>query len=352
MINKRTTGDGRPYDAAGDRPVKNLSGINILKVDKWNPDAGIIQEGGSILRNGGLVAFPTETVYGLGANGLSPEAVRKIFLAKERPLDNPLILHLAEAKDASALAEVDARASKVMAAFWPGPLTLVLRARPGIPAEVTAGLSTVALRVPDHPVALALIEAAGCPVAAPSANRSGRPSSTDAEAVVADLGTKVDLVLDAGRVDIGLESTVIDLTGPKALLLRPGGTAVERLEAFLGEPLGSSDATSKKRSPGTRYKHYSPAVPVRVWIADEAGKADNKFQDSIDPAKSGFMGVNPPPAEFARVILFESEDSYARGVFAGFRQLEAEGLSIVAEWPKSQGIGLALRDRIRRASIS
>ena len=329
--------------------MEGLSVTNILKIDKWNPDAGIIRKGGSILRDGGLVAFPTETVYGLGANGLSSEAARKIFLAKERPADNPLILHLSDAKDAPALAEVDARASEVMAAFWPGPLTLVLRARPGIPAEVTAGLSTVALRVPDHPVALALIEATGCPIAAPSANRSGRPSPTDAEAVSADLEGKVDLVLDAGRVDIGLESTVIDLTGRKALLLRPGGVIVERLEAFLGGPLGPADEISKKRSPGARYKHYSPAVPVHVWQADEA---DKKLHDSIDPAKSGFMGVSPPPVEFARVILFESEESYARGIFAGFRQLEAEGLCIVAEWPKSHGIGLALRDRIRRASIS
>jgi L-threonylcarbamoyladenylate synthase len=323
--------------------------MEFLKVDRWNPDASAMAKAGAILRSGGLVAFPTETVYGLGANGLDPGAVRKIFIAKERPLDNPLILHLAKAKDAETFAELDVRASEVMAAFWPGPLTLVLKARPnvfGVPAEVTAGLSTIALRVPDHPVALALIEAAGCPIAAPSANRSGRPSPTDAEAVAADLGDKVDLVLDAGRVDIGLESTVIDLTGPKALLLRPGGTTIERLEAFLGEPLGLPDNDSKKRSPGTRHKHYAPGVPVRIWAEGE------RLSDSIDPVASGFMGVSPPPAEFARVISFESDENYARGVFAGFRQLEAEGLSIVAEWPKSQGIGLALRDRIRRASIS
>ena len=314
------------------------------KVDRWNPDSGVMMKAGSILRGGGLVIFPTETVYGLGANGLAPEAVRKIFSAKERPSDNPLILHLAEAKDACALAEVDARASEVMAAFWPGPLTIVLRARSHVPAEVTAGLPTVALRVPDHPVALALIGAAGCPVAAPSANRSGRPSPTDAEAAAADLGNKVDLVLDAGHVDIGLESTVIDMTGRKTLLLRPGGTNVEKLEAFLGEPLELPGDDSRRRSPGTLHKHYAPTVPVRVWAAGE------NLHDSIDPAMSGFMGVSPPPAEFARVISFESEESYARGVFAGFRQLEAEGLGIVAEYPRPLGIGLALRDRILRAS--
>ena len=317
---------------------------NVIKVDRWNPDAEVMRRGASILREGGLVVFPTETVYGLGANGLAPDAVKKIFLAKGRPSDNPLILHLADAKNAEKFAEIDARASKVMTAFWPGPLTIVLRARPNVPAEVTAGLPTVALRVPDHPVALALIGAAGCPVAAPSANRSGRPSPTDAEAAASDLGNAVDLVLDAGRVDIGLESTVIDLTGHKALLLRPGGAIVERLEAFLGESLELPDDDSKKRSPGTRHRHYSPAVPVHVWAAGE------KLHDSIDPASSGFMGISTPPAEFARVISFESEESYARGVFAGFRQLEAERLSIVAEWPEPMGIGLALRDRIRRAS--
>ena len=315
-----------------------------IKVDRWNPASEVILKAGAILKGGGLVAFPTETVYGLGANGLKAEAVKKIFLAKGRPSDNPLILHLTDAKDAGVLAEIDVRASKTMATFWPGPLTIVLRARSCIPAEVTGGLSTVALRVPNHPVALALIEAAGCPVAAPSANLSGRPSPTDAEAVAADFGSGVDLILDAGRVDIGVESTVIDLTGRKVVLLRPGGAIIEKLEAFFGEPLALPDDDSKRRSPGTRYKHYAPSVSVRVWTAGE------RLHDSIDPAMSGFMGVSPPPAGFARVISFESEESYARGVFAGFRQLEADGLNIVAEWPNPQGIGLALRDRIRRAS--
>jgi L-threonylcarbamoyladenylate synthase len=307
-----------------------------------------MQKAGAILREGGLVAFPTETVYGLGANGLTPDAVKKIFLAKGRPSDNPLILHISKAEEAEALAEVDQRTAGVMAAFCPGPLTLVLRARPCVPEEVRAGLSTVALRVPDHPVARALIEAAGRPIAAPSANRSGRPSPTDAEAVTADLGDNVNLVLDAGPVDIGLESTVIDLTGPKVMLLRPGGAPLERLEAFFGEPLGLPDGKSKKRSPGTRYKHYAPAVPVRVWARGD------DLHESIAPAKWGFMGLNPPPpVNFARVILFDSEESYARGVFAGFREMEAQGLvGIVTEWPRPVGIGLALRDRIKRASLS
>jgi L-threonylcarbamoyladenylate synthase len=297
------------------------------------------------LKDQGLVAFPTETVYGLGANGLSPDAVNKIFWAKGRPADNPMILHVAESAQAEALAEVDGRAAGTIRAFWPGPLTLVLPARPHIPKEVTAGLSTVALRMPDHPVALALIEMAQCPVAAPSANRSGRPSPTNAEAVAADLGDRIDVLLDAGSVDVGLESTVIDLTGRRISLLRPGGTPVEKLEEFFGEPLESPGNDARKRSPGTRYRHYAPALPVSIWVPDEGEIPP------IDPSTSGFMGMTQPSVAFARTMLFDSEDAYARGVFAGFRHFEAEGLRhIVAEWPQPQGIGLALRDRIQRAA--
>jgi L-threonylcarbamoyladenylate synthase len=276
---------------------------------------------------------------------LNPEAVRRIFRAKERPVDNPLILHLSTSEEAEALAETDERAKAVMAAFWPGPLTVVLPARPVVPKEVTGGLSTVALRVPDHPVALALIRMAGCPVAGPSANRSGRPSPTDAEAVAADLGDRIDCLLDAGAVDVGLESTVVDLTGPEVLLLRPGGTSVERLEAFFGEPLRFPEGDAKKRSPGTRYRHYAPSVPVFVWVPGE------ELPRPAVPSASGFMGTTPPPAHFARTVLFDSEESYARGMFAGFRRFEAEGFRhIVVEWPGPEGLGLALRDRIRRAA--
>jgi L-threonylcarbamoyladenylate synthase len=317
-----------------------------VKIDRWNPDSKPLARAASILKNGGLAAFPTETVYGLGADGLNPDAVNKIFQAKGRPADNPLILHVAEPQQATSLAEVDSRAADTIRAFWPGPLTLVLPARSHIPKEVTAGLSTVALRMPDHPVALALIERAECPVAAPSANQSGRPSPTDAEAVAADLGDRIDILLDAGSVDVGLESTVIDLTGRRVLLLRPGGTPVEKLEEFFGEPLEAPEDDAKKRSPGTRYRHYAPTLPVSIWTPDEG-----EIPRSIDPSTSGFMGMTPLSVDFARTVLFDSEDAYARGVFAGFRHFEAEGLRhIVVEWPRPQGIGLALQDRIRRAS--
>jgi L-threonylcarbamoyladenylate synthase len=313
-------------------------------VDHWNPDPSLIARAGSLLRDGRLVAFPTETVYGLGANGLDPEAVKKIFLAKGRPSDNPLILHLRDPRDARSLARVDERAGAVMEAFCPGPLTLVLPALPVVPGEVTAGLETVALRVPDHPVALSLIEAAGCPIAAPSANRSGRPSPTDADAVADDLDGRVDLILDAGGVEIGVESTVLDLTGEKPVLLRPGGMSVEKLAAFLGEVPGGADKHSARRSPGTRYRHYAPLVPVRVWDG-------GRFPGGADLLKSGFIGLDVPDAKFARVIVFTSPENFARGIFAAFRRMEAEGvLFIVVQWPDARGIGLALRDRIRRAA--
>ncbi|MDR3264922.1 MAG: threonylcarbamoyl-AMP synthase [Synergistaceae bacterium] len=314
-----------------------------IALDRWNPDPSVIERAGALLREGRLVAFPTETVYGLGANGLDPGAVKKIFLAKGRPSDNPLILHLCDPRDARSLARVDARAEAVMEAFWPGPLTLVLPALPVVPAEVTAGLETVALRMPDHPVALSLIGAAGCPVAGPSANRSGRPSPTDADAVMADLDGRVDLVLDAGAVEVGVESTVLDLTGERAVLLRPGGMSVERIAEFFGEEPGVADKNSARRSPGTRYRHYAPAVPVHVWHGEE-------LRD-IDPATSGFIGLDLPRADFARAIVFDSSENFARGIFAGFRRMEADGvLRIVVQWPDARGIGLALRDRIRRAS--
>ncbi|MDR2529838.1 MAG: threonylcarbamoyl-AMP synthase [Synergistaceae bacterium] len=315
-----------------------------IETDPWNPKPEVIARAAAILRSGGLVAFPTETVYGLGADGLNPQAVEKIFQAKGRPQDNPLILHLSVPQEAEELAELDSRARAVMGAFWPGPLTLVLPARPAVPEAVRAGLPTVALRIPDHPVALALIRKTGRPIAGPSANRSGRPSPTDAAAVAADLGESVELILDAGNVNIGLESTVIDLTGEKILLLRPGGMPIERLEEFFGTPLGAPGGGEKKRSPGTRYRHYAPDVPVYIWDHKE------ELPGAIDLAQSAFIGMTPPPFGFARMVLFDSQENYARGVFAAFRRLEAEGVRhIVAEWPAPSGIGLALRDRILRA---
>ena len=319
-----------------------------VKLDPWNPDPEILREAGAVLRAGGLVAFPTETVYGLGANALDPEAVKKIFEAKGRPSDNPLILHLSRPEQAEPLAYLDDRARNLMAAFWPGPLTLVLRACDVVPRETRGGLDTAALRMPDHPVALALIEAAGLPLAAPSANLSGRPSPTDAGSVWEDMAGRIDMILDGdgGVAAVGIESTVIDVSEERPLLLRPGALPREVIEGFLGVPLGEPDGLGRRRSPGARYRHYAPRVPVRVWRPGESVPTPVGRTEGW-----AFMGLSTPPARFARELLFDSVENYARGLFAGFRTLEAGGVEgILAEQPPSDGVGLGLRDRIRRAA--
>lgn len=231
-------------------------------------------EGGRILQGGGLVAFPTETVYGLGANGLDPEAVRQIYVAKGRPSDNPLILHIAELDDLEQLVtEVPEQAQKLMTQFWPGPLTLVFQKQPSVPREVTGGLDTVAVRMPSHPIARALIQLAGVPIAAPSANRSGRPSPTLAQHVVQDMDGRVAMIIDGGPCEVGVESTVVDVTTPEAILLRPGGISLEDLREVLGDvklDVGVASAVNerseefKPRSPGMKYRHYSPEAEILI----------------------------------------------------------------------------------------
>lgn len=319
----------------------------FLNVDKWNPDPDVIREAASVLQNEGLVAFPTETVYGLGANGLNGEAVKKIFAAKGRPADNPLILHISHPNEAQKFAIVDERAKRIINEFFPAPLTLVLPVKPCVPREVTAGLNTVAFRMPSHPVALALIEKAGFPIAAPSANKSGRPSPTDAHAVMEDLGNKIDMVLESGECDIGVESTVIDISQEKIFLLRPGGMPTENIEKFLGIKLLNGGETEKKSSPGTRYRHYAPNIPLFLLH-----RGDKEFNFS---GAYGYMGIKEPDfycnGECRSKIIFENVENYARGVFAALRKMEKEGLGcIIAELPENKGVGLALHDRLLRAS--
>lgn len=239
-------------------------------------DAAALRRAGAILRRGGLVAFPTETVYGLGADALNPEAVARIFAAKGRPADNPLIVHVTGIEQAgpAVVAAWPDVARRLAERFWPGPLTLVLPAGPAVPAAVRAGLPTVAVRCPAHPVAQALIAAAGTPVAAPSANRSGRPSPTRAEDVWADLGPHLDLLLDAGPVSVGVESTVVDVTAWPPRLLRPGGLPVEDLEVVLGVSLApppALGAAAAAPAPGMKYRHYAPEAPVVLAAGIEAG---------------------------------------------------------------------------------
>ena len=229
---------------------------------------------GEILRAGGLVGMPTETVYGLAADATNPKAALSVFAAKGRPADNPLIVHISDLSQLPGVVrEVPERAKKLLSAFWPGPLTMILEKAPAIPAEVTAGLDTVAVRFPVHPVARALIDAAGRPLAAPSANLSGRPSTTTAEHVLHDLQGRIPLILDGGPCQVGLESTVVDLSRGPAVLLRPGGVTREMLEAALGEPVALGKGVmeplpegEKALSPGLKHRHYAPRAQVVVVL--------------------------------------------------------------------------------------
>jgi L-threonylcarbamoyladenylate synthase len=320
----------------------------ILDVQSGTSEEAL-QEAAAVLRGGGLVVFPTETVYGLGANALDGKAVLRIFEAKGRPADNPLIVHVAEVSGAERVAFVPRLGHLLMERFWPGPLTLVMPARPLVPPSVTAGLSTVAVRMPAQPVALELIRLAGVPVAAPSANLSGRPSPTDARAVEEDLGDRVEMILDGGPTQVGVESTVLDITGERAALLRPGGVSIEALEEFLCyrpfQP--GADGAAARRSPGTRYRHYAPLVPLFL-------REDESVWEKVetwDPSKRAYVGIRAPGASFGFVRLFPDAESYARGLFSALRELERSGACvIVADWPGEARVGLALRDRLRRAS--
>lgn len=319
------------------------------KTNKWNPEREIISHAAEIIRSGGLVAFPTETVYGLGADAMNPEAVRKIYAAKGRPQDNPLILHVHSFEQARDLVFMNDIAEKLIKTFWPAPLTLVLKAKENIPSITRGGLETAAVRMPDNSTALALIEASDTPIAAPSANISGRPSPTDYESVYHDMNGKIDMIINGGNIDVGIESTVIDVTNPeKILMLRPGGMSRELIEAAINMTLESPDNISAKRSPGTRYKHYAPDIPVKIW------HKGSKIPD-CEINSAAYMGINDPEfenAKFGSKILFDNIKNYAHGLFSGFRKFENEKFScIVVEWPDdNSGLCEGLRDRISRAS--
>lgn len=239
-----------------------------------NPDTAI-KAAAKYIAAGEVVAFPTETVYGLGADGLNGSAVSKIFAAKGRPADNPLILHVADRKDLDRLAsELSANAKALVDTFWPGPLTIVVKKADNIPDEVTAGLDTVAVRMPSHPVAAALIRESGCPIAAPSANISGKPSPTNAQDVAEDMMGKIAGILDGGNCGIGVESTVVDTTTPIPVILRPGGITREMLEERLGavdiDPALNGNPALRPKAPGMKYRHYAPSAPMYIYEGSDA----------------------------------------------------------------------------------
>ncbi|MCE6998339.1 threonylcarbamoyl-AMP synthase [Saccharothrix sp. S26] len=315
--------------------------------------SGDVEKAAGVLRAGGLVAFPTETVYGLGASAEDPAAVARVFQVKGRPPSHPLIVHLGRVEDLGDWVEDVPETARVLAErFWPGPLTLVLRRGRRVPLEATGGLETVAVRVPDHSVALALLSAFGGGVAAPSANRFGSVSPTTADHVRAELGDAVDFVLDGGRCEVGVESTIVDATGDVPSVLRPGGVTREELEAVLGHPI-EVHSTSRVRVPGQHPSHYAPRARV-VLVEPENVVAEAEL--ALD--RGHRVGVLLPPAlagaevkAHAVVAVPSSMAAYARGLYGFLREFDRQGCDlIVASLPVEQELGLAIANRLRRAA--
>jgi L-threonylcarbamoyladenylate synthase len=327
-------------------------------------DAPGVAAAAAILRAGGLVAFPTETVYGLGAHALDADAVRGIFQAKARPADDPLIVHLASGGALDTVAEPTPEAWRLAERFWPGPLTLVLPKRVEVPLEVTAGLPTVGVRVPAHPLAQQLIRATNLPVAAPSANLFGRPSPTRAAHVLEDLDGRIDAVLDGGPTQVGLESTIVDLSTVPPRLLRPGGIAAEDVEALLGLPLSTPATTSGPQpAPGLLAIHYAPRTPLTLIRGDGSAARDRLIEEvAMALAKGLRVGVLTLAEDVAsiphgaHVEVTGEWDNPARSaarLFEAIRSLDSDGLDVLFARElanPNEGLGRALADRLCRAS--
>lgn len=347
--------------------MTNPLDTRTLKVDAVAPEADLLAQAAAVIQAGGLVAFPTETVYGLGANALDPAAVRRIFAAKGRPASDPLIVHLEHADQLGTVARtVPPLAEKLAAHFWPGPLTLVLPRLEIVPPEVTAGGDSVAVRVPNHPVALGLLRAAGVPIAAPSANRFSRPSPTSAAHVLADLSGRLELVLDGGSTSVGVESTVLDLTGSVPVILRPGGVTLEALRELLPEVqhraryLGENEDAA---SPGQLLRHYAPNAPMTLYAppAEAARTAMCATVEELltDGKRVGVLAFDTDAAAFAPLgVHFVSMgaeadlDGVAHGLFEALRAVDHGGAVdvILARGPVQTGMGLAVWDRLVRAA--
>jgi len=321
------------------------------------PDEAAIIAAAKILRAGGLVVFPTETVYGVGANAMDPNAVRRIFTAKGRPADNPVIVHVHDVAAAQHLVRSwPPMAQRLADAFWPGPLTLVLPRAETVPAIVSGGLPSVALRVPRHPAAQALLREANMPIAAPSANTSGRPSPTRVQDALADLGDKVQMYLDGGAAEVGLESTVVSLMGPAPLILRPGGVTREAIEAVVGPVQvvapGAPRSEETAVSPGMRYRHYAPKAHLMVVEPDrlhrewEKLRGHGKRVHAVASRESRLVGTDV-------TVLGSRNDPapWAHGLFSLLRDLDAKGVQvIIVEAIPEPGLGAAVMNRLRKAA--
>ena len=340
----------------------------VLKVNPQKPEIQKLQVAAEFIKKGGLVAFPTETVYGLGADALNPKAVLALFEAKKRPLDNPPIVHVENARDVYRLAKtVPSKAEGLMEKFWPGPLTLVLERSELVPDVTVAGLDTIAVRMPKHNVALELIKQSGCPIAAPSANLAGKPSPTTAEHVFHDLNGRIDAILDGGQTRIGVESTVLDLSVTPPQILRPGGTSVEALKEFLGDvrlhPSVAAErelAVAEAHSPGVRHTHYAPNAKL-ILVEGPLETVVEKVKELIESsrvkgAKVGVLATDETVSRYKADVVKSLGSRFnlaiiAQNLFSLLREFDAEGVDlIVAEGVPAEGIGLAVMNRLRRAS--
>ena len=320
------------------------------------PTQAELAAAGEVIKQGGLVVFPTETVYGLGADGLSPAAVRKIFEAKGRPSDNPLILHVADMQSAEKIGEINPTARKIMEKFWPGPITVIVRKKDIVPAEVTAGLDTVAIRMPENMIARALIKAAGTPVAAPSANLSGKPSPTAFRHALDDMKGRVDVIIDGGDCDLGIESTVIDTTSDKPLVLRPGGITAEMLREILPDTeveQHKKEGTKgyKPKSPGMKYKHYAPDAQVILYTTDQKLAEDiTAFREKgkkVGLFKSETLNLS------ADIDISWGKDTkdLAKCLFYSLRRFDELGADVVlCQLPEKNGMWQGVYNRLYKSA--
>ena len=336
----------------------------VIRIDPAAPDEERLREAAALLHAGALVAFPTETVYGLGANALDPEALRRIYAVKGRPASNPLIAHGASLQAFADLIGPPPEALVRLTPFWPGPLTVVLPASPRAPKELSAGRGTVALRIPDHPVALALLEVAGIPLAAPSANSFSRPSPTQAEHVLADLGGAIPLVIDAGETPVGIESSVVDLTVEPPALLRPGALAYEELrKALPGLRLGvPHDSSLPPASPGLSRRHYSPRAPLFLYLGPDASVHEAIRRDAEVQRRAGrrvgllatdshCRALCASPLVIHSLGPDDALEIAASRLFSCLRAFDDEGIDrIYAVGVAESGMGRALLDRLTRAA--
>lgn len=339
----------------------------IKKVDPERIDHRVIEEAGRLIAAGELVAFPTETVYGLGADALNPGAAAKIYAAKGRPSDNPLIVHIADFSDLERLAErIPPQARLLADAFWPGPLTVIVQKRRAVPDATTGGMDTVAVRMPDHPVALQLIRQSGCLIAAPSANTSGRPSPTEAAHVEADLGGRIAMILDAGAVGIGIESTIVDLTEERPMILRPGYITPDMLSEVLHEDVAvdpgiiAEDDTTKPKAPGMKYRHYAPKAHM-ILVDGAPAAVVAKINELTREQQAAGARVAVIAAEETReqyradtVLCIgrrTDEDAIAQHLYRILRECDELDVSVIySESFQTPRIGQAIMNRLLKAA--